>query len=737
MSGITKPILVLWLAVVLAAGEALANPAAMPSSAGQKAAVAKKISGKSQSSQEESVRISADHLERDSAKDTIKARGKVTVRYQNRAVRADRIKINLKTGKGEATGHVLITGEGTRLKAHGAVFNLKSEKAKFFNVRGEIAHSYYIKSKSARKLSDRHYKLDKSSLTTCKGHLPDWVFEVDSMDVQVGDRALFRGATFKVRDVPLLHLPIGYVPLDNERKSGFLFPEFGSSNVNGVFINNSYFWAINRQSDATFSIDYMEKRGVRPEIEYRYTPSATTRGEFRANILDDKITNDVIWKVDAVHQQALPRGFHVNAKLDLISANNFNKTFTNNVARRTRRSTNSFFNLTKSWSNSTLDVLARARNSIEDNRNDTLNLFPQITHKVQRFAIGNSPFFFNQEASYTLFQTDLDPSVSVDRTETFQRIDFHPQISMPLRPTSWITFTPIVGFRETYYSKGLGAEKQTLDGFSRQLADINTVIEGPKFRKIYFTGNPKYPKLNHVVEPRLTYQYIPDISENTRKKIKVFDSVDTIGAANRITYTLNQRIHRKTALKNGKFKTDQVMRLELKQTYDIREATRTQPPGTKSRPFSDLRFDLDSRLLDALMMNFDTKFDVYDGVFNTANLEVGIKATEMLSIFFERRFTRNASTFLQGTINLDLKKGWRIQYSARFDEKRTRFQENDFSVSYNDPCKCWGVGFDFIKRNNINGGINQDDTRFMLNINLKGIGSIGTNKKDKLLHRRF
>jgi len=737
MSGITKPILVLWIAVILATGEAGANPGAMSPSAGKKAAAAKKSSGKSPRSREEPVRISADHLERDSAKNTIKARGKVTVRYQNRTVRADRIRINMKTGKGEAAGHVLILGEGTRLKARNAVFHLKSEQAKFFNVRGEIANSYYIKSQNARKLSAQHYKLDKSTLTTCKGHLPDWIFEVDSMDVKVGNRALFRGATFKVRDVPLLHIPIGYVPLDNKRKSGFLIPEFGSSNVNGAFLNNSYFWAIDRQSDATFSIDYMEKRGIRPEIEYRYTPSTTTKGEFRANILDDKVTNDLIWKVDAVHQQKLPRGFRVNAKLDLISANNFNKTFTNNTARRTRRSTNSFLNLTRSWSNSTLDVLVRARNSIEDKRNDTLNLFPQITHKFQRFAIGNSPFFFNQDASYTLFQTDLDPSISVDRTETFQRFDLHPQLSMPLRPASWITFTPIVGLRETYYSKGLGPKQQTLGGFSRQLVDVNTVIEGPKFKKVYFTGNAKYPKINHVIEPRLTYQYIPDIAESTRKKIKIFDSIDTISTVNRMTYTLNQRIHRKTALKNGKFRTDQIMRLELKQTYDIREATRIQPPGTKSRPFSDLRFDLDSRLIDALMMNFDTKFDVYDGVFNTANLEIGIKPTEMLSIFFERRFTRNASTFLQGTIDLKLRKGWHVQYSTRFDEKRTRFQENDFSLSYNDPCKCWGFGFDFIKRNNINGGINQDDTRFMFNISLKGIGAIGTNKKDKLLHRRF
>ncbi|MEC7640946.1 MAG: LPS assembly protein LptD, partial [Nitrospinota bacterium] len=346
--------------------------------------------------------------------------------------------------------------------------------------------------------------------------------------------------------------------------------------------------------------------------------------------------------------------------------------------------------------------------------------------------------FYNQESSYTLFQTDLNPNSSIDQEETFQRFDFHPQLSIPFRPATWITFTPIIGFRETYYSKGLDSQNQALDGFSRELVDINAVVEGPKFRKVYFTGSAKYPKINHVIEPRMTYEYISDINgDDSLNNIKVFDSIDTIRDVHRMTYTLNQRILRKKILKDNQSVIDQIMRLELKQSYDIREATRILSPGTESHPFSDLRLDLDSRFFEPLMVNFDTKFDVYDRVFNTLNLEVGIKPTEMLTLFFERRFTRNSSTFLQGTIDLKLDKGWRAQYSSRFDEQQAKFQENDFSIAYNDPCQCWGFGFDFIKRNNINGGLNQDDTRFMFNLNLKGIGEIGTNKQDKLLHRGF
>ena len=111
------------------------------------------------------------------------------------------------------------------------------------------------------------------------------------MDILTGDRALFTKGVFKIRDIPILYIPIAYLPLNEERKSGFLRPTWGSGGVEGVAFNSTYFWAIDKHSDATFGLDYSENRGYKPTIEYRYTPSKDTAGSFSTSFIDDKITN--------------------------------------------------------------------------------------------------------------------------------------------------------------------------------------------------------------------------------------------------------------------------------------------------------------------------------------------------------------------------------------------------------------------------------------------------------------
>ena len=50
------------------------------------------------------IEVSADHVEQNTSENVIRARGRVIVRYKGKMVRADRLKINMKTGQGLAEG---------------------------------------------------------------------------------------------------------------------------------------------------------------------------------------------------------------------------------------------------------------------------------------------------------------------------------------------------------------------------------------------------------------------------------------------------------------------------------------------------------------------------------------------------------------------------------------------------------------------------------------------------------
>lgn len=695
------------------------------------------------------IRITADHMVQEGDKDTVKAWGNVVIRFEDRVLRADQVRVNNKTGIGEAKGHVLLTSEdGTLIKSERSRFNMKSKRAKAYDVVGKfkgedkdnIPLDYYFKGKEIKKVAPDQYRLKESYLTTCSGKVPDWSFEAKNLDVIKGDRALFSHGVFKVRDVPILYLPLGYIPINTDRKSGFLVPQFGVSNTDGITFKPIYYWVIDDHSDATLGVEYLEKRGVRPELEYRYTPSKKTEGKFKGVILDDRSTGELFYKVDWTHDQVFKNRARFKAKLDLESEGNFNKTFEDNTNLRTRRNTDSFASLNKNWANSTLDILTRFRDSTEDATDDTFGQLPQITYQHQRQPIGKSSFQFNQETSYTNFLLDLNPAPTVDDTFQVHRFDFHPQISRPISIAPWLAFTPTIGLRETVYSKGLVSGTTTrTSSFTRESIDINGALEGPKINKIYFTGGKKDTKIKHVIEPRVSYDYIPNIDKSDRDKIRVIDGIDAVTQTSLVTYSLTQRLLKKVVGLNGNAQTQEILRFDVSQSFDFNKDTQ-QPISAQNNgeALSALRFDLNSRLADALLFNIDATYDVSDTELETLNFEVGVKPVPKLSLFVERRFILNQSAFVLGSMYWALNKGWQIQATTRYDELEDNFLENDLSLLYNNPCKCWGFSLDFINRNIISGSVNRQENKFLFTLTLRGIGTEGIGE-DNLnhIHRRF
>lgn len=689
------------------------------------------------SKKEDPITITADHVEQLGEKNLVRARGHVFIRYRNRFIKADKVLLNTRTGIGKAIGHVLVGAEdGTRIRAKRSYFNLKSKKGKMIDARGRIGEQYYVTGKEFRKLGTDHYQVDKASLTTCKGKIPDWVIEVNALDMKVGDRALFQGAVIRVRDIPIFYFPFGYVPLDTSRKSGFLIPSVGSSSINGFSFENSFFWAINQWSDATFDVNYFEKRGVQFGAEYRYAPNKNTRGEIRATYLDDDLTDEAFWEVKGFHKQKLQNNVGINARVDLTSDNNFSRTFSDRTKVRTRRSTDSFIAVDKGWTDSSLDIISRFRKSIEENEDEIFVTLPQLTSKSQLFRLWNTPVYFTQESSYTGFLVDLVEKDFADDLEHIHRIDVHPQLAMPFRLGSLFSVTPKVGVRATLYNKGLRLNQIVEDYFIRELVDFGTVLEGPKFEKVFSFGKDKKSLYKHIIEPRVFYDYIPDMDEADRFKIRVLDHVDEIGHTNKVKFSLIQRLFRKD-IADGESKTSQRLRFEISQSYDFVEADRAATPSNPSQPFSNLRFDLDSQPFESFLLNFDAEFNPYRGVFETVNFEVGVKPTDWMSLTVDRRQKLNGSRFLLASLDLNFSKGWRFQVSSRYDERRQKFQENNVSVLYSNKCNCWGFGLDYIRRNNIIDGVNEIENKFMFTIELRGIGSISTGGQNDFIHKTF
>jgi len=688
------------------------------------------------------VFIIADHARQDVKKEMVWAWGKVKINMENSTIQADKVKVNNKTGEGEARGHVIIKNiDGTKLKSKFSRFNIKNEKGKLLQTRGRLGKQYYLKTRELSRLSENHYQVKSGTLTTCTGKLPLWLFEAEWMDIINEDRALFTGGVLKVRDIPILYFPVGYIPMNTKRKTGFLAPLTGYNDINGVKYDNAFFWAINDHSDATFSLGYQGRRGFTPEIEYRYTPSLDTRGSFKGRYIQDRLTHETFWKVDATHNQGKPGEWIFNGVLDL-EGQEYNKTFTDDTNLRNRRISNSFATIRKSWDSSSLEILTRYRISVDRNNDMTHGELPQITYKSQRQRIGNTKFYFNQDTLFTSFLTDLNTSTDEDRFFSVQRLDFHPQITRSVNIAPWLNFSSTIGLRTTLYSKGKNTGKGSVGFFSRESLDFNAMFRGPTFEKIYHTRNKLMPKLKHLLEPRFTFDYIPELDINDKYKIHPY-LTDLAGPRSVLSYSLIQRILQKEKNDAGDFYTREALRFIISQSYDLREAERVGSAYQPSLPFSDIRFDLDSRLVDPLLLNIDTTYDYNNDVFRFWNFQFGFRPIDTFTFYLERRWNRRSTVSTVATLDWDFQKYWNLKASTRLDEVTDTHRENNVSLMYDDPCKCWGFSFDYVNRNNFNstaslaGGMKE--SRFLFSFTFRGLGSVENRARgnERWLHRTF
>ena len=205
--------------------------------------------------------------------------GNVEVRQGEKSIRAQDVSYNSTTGAMQAEGKVeyedsLIRVHGDSgsfdgaggAKLGGAQFELPSRPARgsaseiSINVEGKVA-------------------LDKVEYTTCPVGNEDWVLTAHDIDLDIANR---NGTGSNVRldfkGIPILYTPWISFPLGAERKSGFLFPDFGVSDRSGVEFAAPYYFNLAPNYDLTLTPRILSDRGFQLDTEFRYLGEDTRGG---------------------------------------------------------------------------------------------------------------------------------------------------------------------------------------------------------------------------------------------------------------------------------------------------------------------------------------------------------------------------------------------------------------------------------------------------------------------------
>ena len=521
----------------------------------------------------EDVLIRADEQQKN--QDIYKVRGNVEIRFRNNTIHCDQATYDSSTGMINAIGHVVYDGgtHSEHLVGTHATYDVSRDTGTFYDVTGSTgiqvknpamylrsSTPFFFTGKVVDKLGPDLYRVHHGIITSCTLPKPKWEYHPATATVEVGGDARMYHSTMRIAGIPVFYFPYVQHPADNlGRQSGFLIPAIGQSNSKGFIFGDSFYWAINRNSDAEIGGYYFSSRGWAQIGEYRnigwhYQLHAQYYG-----VIDEK--GDPTYHQNQggeefkINGEAdLPYGFRGVMAVDYLSSYLFRLAFGQSFTDAINSEVRSVGFVSKSESDNFMGLMASRYQNYQSTVNgDVIDIahIPSLQLANVETPLFNSKFMYTYDVA----------GEGVSRHEPgFQtqnvvgRFDAYPTVSLPTFLNGW-TFRPEVGVRETVYSERLEPTHTNTgvigvavaEALNRNVFLASMEVRPPSVAKIFDKKVLGYV-MKHVVEPYAIYSYETGI--NNFANIIRFDQRDILADTSGVEYGVVNRLYVKKAKSN-------------------------------------------------------------------------------------------------------------------------------------------------------------------------------------------
>jgi len=575
------------------------------------------------------------------------------------------------------------------LQAETAEFDLKNDVGWLTNGRIFLEDSHlYVTGERIKKTGPQSYSFDQAEVTACDGPTPAWSLQTSQGAVTLDGYARLSHPRFKIKGQPVLYSPFLVLPAKKKRQSGFLMPEFSTGDRNGLSLNLPYFQVLGPDRDATVYANMMSNRGLMLGLEYRTTPNLMTKGYFRADWLNDSLSDSDMdqfqndpwgrpnserywirgkyngklfspeWKtkfdVDLVSDQDYLRDFDSGISGFEESRDIFLSQFGRDIQDKDLLQRENTFLVSRNWAQVGLYTqmqytqnLKYMNDNLSASQNPTLQRLPQVDLDFFQSHLLSTPLQWQAENEMTYFWRELGT--------TGVRTDLHPQISLPIT-NAYGTVIPRLGWRQTFYTLDRVENAPNVDGktHTRGIYDAQVNAFTSMQRIFDFTPQPgaghgldtagesQWTGVKHTLQPELEWNYIPDEDQDD---LPDFDTLDRIEPENELTYSLQSIFTRRKVTRQGPKENGQKPDLattyrdfclfDLEQSYDFREATRNRNRETyPRRPFSDVRAELQLHPSSWISLHSKTWFSPYETTFTEHEHYLQLRPRSNASVFF-------------------------------------------------------------------------------------------------------
>jgi len=659
--------------------------------------------------------------------------GDVRLRQGAFEVTGSEARYNQQQGSVSVSGPLVSRGNGFLLTGESADYSLESGRFDI-NTATFLLHGPEMRGRagSLSRISEDQVRIRDGLLTTCGPGQNDWA--IVASDIRLDRSEGFgtaRHVRLEVLDMPVFYWPWASFPIDDRRKTGFLYPQFGSSSAgSGAFVAVPYYLNLAPHYDATLTPQYIHGRGLFNEAEGRYL-SRFGESVLQVGYIDsDSAFRDENpgesgerWALDATTRASFGRGWTGYGDYSVVSDDDYltdlNRSLEINQATHLRRRGGVRYRSANQYFESYLNDYQ----TISDFIADADKPYAQLPEVLYGGTMKAGWLEAGLESQYTRFYRDNDNLTGLDRANG-QRLRAIPKLAVPLR-SLWGFSRPAVSVDYTRYE----LEDYTLgDGSFDRTVPIAEWDNGLYFdRRSELFGLP----YNQSLEPRLYYAWadadadqndIPDF--DTAIKSFRFDQLfepdrfsggDRVGDTNQLTVALTSRFNDLiTGAERARISLGQV------QYFQDREVTLFGAGGsTRSR--SPLAGELVLSPLDTLEIRSSGLWDPDTGETEEGRSQLTFHS-EDYRYLASLGHTYSKDELEQSDIAAVVPVSDRVSLIGRwvYDSDLDRTVGSLAGLEYNN-C-CWSVQ---VVHQNYLTDDQQLDTRLLFQVQLKGLGGSG------------
>lgn len=678
--------------------------------------------------------VDADEIEYQEGRRLVVGRGDVMIRFGDRILHADEVRVDLRAQEFVASGSVLLVEGPNRLEGDRLEYNYGTNRGVVYNARGFLAPTTSFRGLEIRKVGDREFRIRRGAYTSCRvcqpePELPSW--ELRGESVTIIQDEVFRAthaSAWAAGTVPVLYSPLVAVPL-GPRRSGFLLPRFGYGTRSGFTYRQPFYWAISESQDATLVGTFRSRRGFELGAEYRYILSPRASGEWRGLYVRDRdVQGRNRWEIHGVHDQFFTPTLNLKADINFQGDSSLGRDFADRpLVERTQRTIQTNVFLTQAVEAYAAMVRADVSRDLTNAQDTRLLRLPEVRLNVFDRPVFRLPLTVSGAASASFFERRDLPDAT--------RADFGPRLRLPWAPTPWLGLSATVGGRETIYSVGNEGSSGTP---TRTLYDVGGSAEA-RFLRVFDVGGRELSQVVHVVAPRVGYQFVPSVDQ---QHLPQFDLEDFVSPQNHLTYGLDNRFIARLRGPDGAILSREVLSLGVAQAFNFRPRTRVfsdiyltaltpervdnavdnarpvlDRAGTPSgfsradeRQFTNLVFSLQARPHPLIYFRGTLAYDTAKAREEAINTQVRFHYPAWGSL--GAGYTRDNRRLLEGltvSATLALTPELGLGYLSRYDARQAIFFEHNVVARY-ATC-CWEVSVRYINRERGPGFPTENDVR--------------------------